>query len=541
MTLTVPDKRAGGRSLWDRLGTAVRAATPWWVVVCVAGAFQSVHAQTIDKVFTYDRPDEFGILQTNDVLVPMRDGFRLTCDLYQPMGPDGQLAAGRFPSFVKDYTGYGRRDTTGSDFVTQTLAAKGYNVIWCNARGSQGRFNSAPAPASIAQIDPWSEQEQQDNHDLIEWLAAQPWSNGKVGQTGLSYGGITTWLVAARQRPPSLKAIVPVTASFDNYRHFTYPGGIPSSDLRGIWPFICSTLTGEPTCSPRVTLEFQTHPNFDAYWQTRRADPGSLSIPTLYFAGHQDIFAGATDPLIAQMRSKPHFSLVLGPWAHDNVWTTGQGTIPKGVLLAFFDKWLAGRSAVPTMPRYAAYQSPVVAGEDRWKSFSQWPPSDAAAVRWVMTTDGALRPEGGAAGLLAYRAELDQLTFDTPAFASEAVVSGPIDVNLRLTFNTTDMNVFARVDQIDSAGNVIDMGYGGQLKMSHRASDSEPAPIVPGLTYPVTIRIPSKFWTIGKGQKLRLTIKSVDSTSLQAVMPGGLVTVSTGGDGSFVKLHLWQP
>jgi predicted acyl esterase len=507
------------------------------------GSPGQVAAQSVGQVLSYDRPDVYGILETKDILVPMRDGFRLTCDLYQPATADGRLAPGRFPGFVKDYTGYGRRDhlTGGSDFITQKLAAKGYNVIWCNTRGSQGRALTAPAPNSIALISPWSEQEQQDNYDLIEWLAAQPWSNGKVGQTGASYGGITTWLVAANQKPPSLKAIVPITASHDNYRHFAYPGGIRTSDLRGLWPSICSGLTGEPTCSARVTADWALHPNFDSYWQVSRADVGSISVPTLYFAGHQDLFQAGTDPLISLMGSKPNFSLFFGPWAHENTWSTPNATVPLGVLLAFFDRWLADLPGVPTFPKYSAYQSPLKDGVNRWRSFGSWPPANSMAVRYWLAADGTLQERGGAAGLTAYNAGQGQLTFDTPPVAEDLVVAGPIEVGLRAAFSSTDMNVFARVDQVDLAGNVIDMGYGAQLKMSHRTSDSTPTPIVPGLLYSVKFTIPSKFWTLEKGTKLRVTIKSVDATALEPVPPGGVVTLSTGPDTSYVKLNWWKP
>jgi hypothetical protein len=53
--------------------------------------------------------------------------------------------------------------------------------------------------------------------------------------------------------------------------------------------------------------------------------------------------------------------------------------------------------------------------------------------------------------------------------------------------------------------------------------------------------IPSKFWAIGLGHKLRLTVKSVESASLQPVAHGSVVTVATGSDACFVTLNLWKP
>lgn len=507
----------------------------------LVGAPKGGAAQTVDQVLSYDRPDAYGVLETRDILVPMRDGFKLTCDLYQPAAAGGGLAFGRFPGIVKDYEGYGRRGTGLTDAVTQRFAAKGYNVIKCNARGSQGFGLLSPAPQSIALLQPWSAQEQQDNYDLIEWLAAQPWSNGRVGQTGGSYGGITTWYVAGNQKPPSLKAIAPINAAHDHYRQFVRPGGIQSSDARGLWATLCTPATGDLTCTARITLEWALHPTFDGYWQERRTDLSTISIPTLYLPGHQDIFAVATDATIKQMAGKPNFSLFYGHWAHDDPFNVPIAPIPLGVLFAFFDRHLANISGTPTFPKYSVYQSPAKGGENRWRSFSTWPPANSVAVHYWLSADGTLREQGAAAGLTAYNALQGQLTFDTPAVAEDLVVAGPIEVGLRAAFNTTDMNVFARVDQVDLAGNVIGMGYGAQLKMSHRASDSTPAPIVPGLLYPVTLTIPSKFWTLEKGTKLRLTIKSMDTTALEPVPLGGVVTLSTGPDTSYVKLNWWKP
>jgi predicted acyl esterase len=532
------DGRRGLRRLLDaREACGVMLGT--LALVCSAA-----QAQSFPPVFSYDRPDEYAIALSKDILVPMRDGFRLTCDLYQPAAPTGGAAPGRFPSFVYQYHGYGRFVSSQGEGPIQNFAAKGYNVISCNTRGSQGTGGSSPAPQSVALINPWSETEQQDNYDLIEWLAAQPWSNGKVGQSGTSYGGITTFLVAARQRPPHLVAIAPITAPTDNYRHFTYPGGIPSTDTRGQWPAACSVTTGEPTCTPRLSAEFDLHRNFDDYWSVRRSDLSTISIPTLYFTGQMDIFSASTNHIMSQMGKKPQFSLVLGPWTHENVFrpASGEPAMPPGVLLAFFDQWLAGRTGVPSIPRYAAYQMPIAGlDQDRWKGFSAFPPANSKPVRYMLSADGTLKEQNAAAGLVSYLAATGEVTFETPEFSSQAVVAGPIAVNLLATFNTSDMNLFARVDTVDAAGTVTNMGYGDQIKMSHRDSDSNPSDIVPGLTYSVKLNIPSKFWTVPTGQKLRLTVKSVDSTSLEAVPPSGFVTLSTGTSASFVNLNLWQP
>ena len=72
----------------------------------------------------------------------------------------------------------------------------------------------------------------EDGYDFVEWLAAQPWSDGNIGMTGQSYGGVSSLLVAAEQ-PPHLKAIVPIYFTDDSYRT-GHPGGNPETESGGI-------------------------------------------------------------------------------------------------------------------------------------------------------------------------------------------------------------------------------------------------------------------------------------------------------------------
>ena len=74
----------------------------------------------------------------------------------------------------------------------------------------------------------------EDGYDAVEWAARQPWSNGRVGMIGVSFGGITQ-LVTAGQQPPHLRAIAASSATSDLYRDVAYPGGILEYDFTFAW------------------------------------------------------------------------------------------------------------------------------------------------------------------------------------------------------------------------------------------------------------------------------------------------------------------
>ena len=94
------------------------------------------------------------------------------------------------------------------------MLADGYVVVIQDTRGrgdSDGEFGFFFA-------------EGHDGYDSIEWMAAQPWSNGKVGMMGVSYLGTVQWL-AAREHPPHLTCIAPTAPAGRYFDEIPYTGG----------------------------------------------------------------------------------------------------------------------------------------------------------------------------------------------------------------------------------------------------------------------------------------------------------------------------
>ncbi|HEX3407290.1 MAG TPA: CocE/NonD family hydrolase [Caulobacteraceae bacterium] len=157
-------------------------------------------------------PDPYEIIEQRDVMVAMRDGVRLATNLYVP-GRDGAPAAGRFPAVVRR-TPYGKDFTLQRSMFWRRLTPAGYVVVVQDVRGrfgSGGRWNPLRDDGA-------------DGADLLAWIAAQPWSNGKVGTVGTSYDGAVQHALAI-EGAPALAAMIPVDAMSNPGRYGMRNGG----------------------------------------------------------------------------------------------------------------------------------------------------------------------------------------------------------------------------------------------------------------------------------------------------------------------------
>jgi putative CocE/NonD family hydrolase len=154
-----------------------------------------------------------------DVMVGMRDGTRLATNLHRPD------SAAPVPALLMR-TPYGKDTPLGiTDDGITGWTSRDYAVVVQDCRG---RFRSEGTWAPF-------HCERDDGYDAVEWCAAQPWCNGKVGMFGRSYFGYTQ-LAAATARPPSLVAIAPESTGGDVYEDWVYsPGGVPNLPVLVGW------------------------------------------------------------------------------------------------------------------------------------------------------------------------------------------------------------------------------------------------------------------------------------------------------------------
>ncbi len=254
--------------------------------------------------------EPYEVTVERNVPVKMHDGAVLRADIYRPM------REGKFPVLLQR-TPYDKRG--GTSFGYQG-AARGFVVVIQDVRG---RYTSE------GEWYPFKH-EPEDGYNTVEWAAALPYSNGKVGMFGGSYVGATQML-AAITHPPHLAGICPVVTASNYHSNWTYQGGafeqwfneswtsgLAQDTLNRMVQKDTNAMIGAPTlplakyplfnfpeipADPQITktlaqyfLDWLSHPDYDAYWKQWSIEEhfASIQVPALTMAAWYDIFQGGS-------------------------------------------------------------------------------------------------------------------------------------------------------------------------------------------------------------------------------------------------------
>lgn len=340
-------------------------------------------------------------LATRVVRIPMRDGVELATDIYLPDAEASGLPC------ILIRTPYGR---TRYDREFGSMARWGYAVA---IQDTRGRFDSDGVPMAF-QDDGW--RERQDGRDTVEWLARQPFTNGRIGTLGASAMGITQ-LQLAPTRALGLTCQYVLVAAADLYHHATYQGGVLREHLVEEW------LKGH--AHPDALELVREHPGYDDHWKSldALAEPGRINVPILHFGGWYDIFSqGTLDAFrLLQERGGPgargHQKLVMGPWVHGGPETVEFGDVelpptarrvPHDISpRRWFDYHLRGRdNGIDALPPVIYYVlgplDGTVSSGNVWRTADRWPPLPTSGEIWHLAPGGQLlatvAPEAVAGG-----------------------------------------------------------------------------------------------------------------------------------------------
>src|SRR6476660_9335626 len=261
----------------------------------------------------YDRPPTYGRMITDkDVAVPMRDGVKLSIDVYRPDSRE------KFPALLA-FSIY-NKDLQGPEVAASLPPQPAWSSLWAGLLEagdtrffvSRGYVHVIGSPRGIFKSDGGGSR-QWDSYDLIEWIAAQPWCDGKVGMVGISGFGAEQFN-AAKQQPPHLKAIFPFDprGAFGTLGSFReeYPGGVLHLFRYLIMHFAAiHGAKGKPGALP---------PDKEALWQEALRNPDYRMYPHIYNVLTQK---GQHMP--------PYFQLLIDPYDNEATVKEAEESFPK--------------------------------------------------------------------------------------------------------------------------------------------------------------------------------------------------------------------
>ena len=487
--------------------------------------------------------------------IPLADGTWLAGRVWRPETSDTRPVPA-----VLEFIPYRQRDLTAvRDSIHHPyLAGHGYAGIRVDLRGS--------GDSEGILTDEYLEQELCDAEQVLAWLAAQPWCNGRTGMMGISWGGFNTLQVAAR-RPPGLRAVVTACSTDDRYADDVhYMGGCLLTDNLS-W---ASTMFAYNSCPPDPAVvgerwremwhqrldgsglwleEWLRHQRRDAYWRHGSIceDYSAITCPVLAVSGWADGYTNSVFRLLAAL-DVPRKGLV-GPWSHKypHLGQPGPAVGFLQELIRWWDHWLRDADndiMAEPMLRIWMQESvpPSTAYEERpgrWVGEPSWPSPQVRAVAHPLGHH-RIQPPGGAepapvreqkltvqsplsVGQFAgkwcsYNAPPDlpydqreedggSLIFDGEALTERMEILGTPVTNLEFAVDKPVAMVAVRLSDVAPDGRATRISY-GLLNLTHRAGQDRPEALTPGERYRVSVTLKAMAHALPPGHRLRLALST---------------------------------
>jgi uncharacterized protein len=503
--------------------------------------------------------------------IPMPDGVRLSATLYMP---DNVKPGEKFPALL-EYLPYRKDDATAArDYpVHHWFAAHGYVSVRVDIRGF-GASEGTPTERE------YSEQEQHDGEQVIAWLAAQPWSTGKVGMFGISWGGFNSIQMAMRH-PPALKAILAVDATEELFHDdIHYIDGMMHFDEFELNMDLAPAMTGAPdytlddkVLGPRFestpwSLLYFKHQRDGQFWHAPERPLSEIKIPCFLIGGLLDGYRDSIPRMLAQVKAP--VKAIVGPWNHTfpNDAEPGPQIEWGDQALRWWDYWLKGRNnGIMEEPPLSIYMQEWHAPDPhlknvpgRWRGEIGWPPRNVSNTTLYLyeghaLSTGRAKPGvdqlryvpsvGVEAGfwwgeLLTDQRPVDafSLTYDSTVLTQELTILGRPHALLTVSSSAPLADWFARLSDVAPDGTVTQV-TGAGINGAQRDSASEPTALVPNQTYSLDIEMHLTTWTFPKGHRIRLSVSNALWPMIWPTPSAMTTTLQLGGEaGSRLTLPL---
>lgn len=451
--------------------------------------------------------------------------------------------------------------------LTENFVSHGYAVAFVATRGSAGSGGCSDlmGPAERSDLD-----------QAITWLGKQPWSNGRIGMTGVSYDGSTPWEVAGAGNP-YLKTIVPISGVNDPYdlmfgagivefrgpillNALYYSDGFGPLSGRDEADWVPGAICPEAWEGFAASVESSLSGERDhlGYWAERNSRPvveknyrGSIFL----VQGLQDwnVDPGHQYPWIWRLeRQGFEVKHLLGQWHHawpDSTslrWPTARYDYAD-ILLDWFDRELKGRN-VDTGARVQVQDS-----EGRWRNASAWPPANARDVKLHLSADMSLSqaktdetgtilvapdPARTAVGYLSgYSPDVCAACaeFSTEPMKRDFRFAGRPRLQLSVTPTGPGGHVSAWLYAETSDGRER-VGW-GQADLRFPQGGEKGATVVPGQTLDLTVALQPLDVVVPKGRRLFLVLSQGSHSDHLATPASFPVVIDIGAGQSVLSLQ----
>jgi predicted acyl esterase len=481
---------------------------------------------------------DLGKITEKHVMIPMRDGNRLSAYLYFPPGE------GPWPVLYEQRYADLRSPGTRKGFAK--LAEAGYVVAAENFRGaglSEGTWVGYRALG-------WGKL--QDGYDTVEWLAGQPWSTGKIGTFGSSQAGFAQNFLAVTQ-PPHLVCQYMIDTGLSLFHEGYRIGGTTRPERFKGMDAVCR----DPNDNRRLVAEWFTHPTYDDYWAAEDCTPfiNRMNVPCFTIGSWHDFMCvGSVESFIGRQHrggpeSRGKQQLLIGPWRHGgypgkNTNRVAEITFPENArfnaeahLIRWFDHYLKGvDNGVDRDPVVRYYVMGATGEKDApgnvWREATDWPIRTTATPfylheRGKLTTTAPTAdqsatafladpvhpntiPAGGfpgAADAREFEKQSEVRTFTTEPLTAPVEWTGKVRAELFVSSSAPDSDFIVRISDVYPDGrSMLIADYVRRAR--YREGYEKEVFMEAGQVYPVAFDVGWISQIFNRGHRIRVTVAS---------------------------------
>jgi predicted acyl esterase len=490
--------------------------------------------------------------------IPLADGTRLAVRLWLPESLPAPALLEALPYRMDDLT------ASYSSEYERLCVEGGLAVARVDLRGTGSSEGLA--------VDEYPAQEQADLGEVIEWLASQNWSNGRVGMYGTSYSGFNS-IQMAIERPRALHAICAIYATDDRYTddvHYT-GGALRALDLVDYVLYMAALVVLPPVpsvygeswreewlrrieSSEPWLLRWLEEQSDGPYWRhgSLRPDYRRIRCPTMLVAGWADGYRNNTFRTFEALTCAKQ--LLIGPWSHMSPAASLPGPhldlVPE--LVRWFRHWLCDEeNGVETDPpirvfvRRSTRPEPDLAEvRGDWRFEPGWPleraraevltPAQKDVRELVIRGDTGSSAWISCAGRLPWGQPTDQreddarsLVYEWGPLESEFEILGHPTLELTLVSSVPVAYLSAKLNDVfpDGTSALVTRGL---LNLAHRDSSFAPVPLEPGAPTPLQLELEATSWVFEPGHRIRLSLAGADWPNVWPPPAGGTLAVDGG-------------